>query len=123
MNFEKKEYETALELTAKINYTFFVFKFEAKVLTLKLYYELKLPEQAFSLTDSFSHFLSKNRRVSERYKEPFMNFIKYLKILFRNYGNNNLTGYDLKEMKKTLSALRYVISKRWIIDKIEEFET
>ena len=50
-----------MEQTGKINYTFLVFKFDAKVLTLKLYYELKMPEPALSLIDSFSHFLSKKK--------------------------------------------------------------
>jgi len=74
------------------------------------------------LIDSFSHFLSKNRKVSERYKEPFMNFLRYLKILFRNNQNNNLTVFDLTEMEKTISELKYVISKRWIMDKIKEIK-
>ena len=51
-----------------------------------------------------------------------MNFLRYLKILFRNNQNNNLTVFDLTEMEKTISELKYVISKRWIMDKIKEIK-
>lgn len=120
LNFERNQFETALEQAGKINYTFFVFKFEARVLMLKLYYELKSFEPALSLIDTFSHFLSKSKIVSDGYKEPFTNFLKYLKILIRNSQNRNLNSYDTAEMKKTVAELKYVISKRWIIEKIEE---
>jgi hypothetical protein len=121
LNFERENYEAALQYISKVNYRFFVFKYEAKVLMLKLYYELKAYEQALSLIDSFTHFLMKNRKVPEFYKESFMTFLKYVKALIKL---THSPGKEKEiETEITLSKAEgeiQLINKRWIMKKIEE---
>ncbi len=121
INFEKGSFGEALEHVSKINYNFFVFKFDAKVLTLKLHYEMKSFEPALSLVDSFTHFLSKNKIVTEFNKESFMNFLKFFKILIKCSGSKiNKQKFDLDEINIDLSKTKYVIGKKWLVEKIEE---
>lgn len=119
--FEKKEYLNALEFISKVNYTFFVFKYEAKILSLKIHYELESFEPALSLIDSFSHFLSKNKIVSVSNKEPFMNFLKFLKLLIRRKSQpENGTELAVSELLNQAESMEHFISKRWIVEKIKQ---
>jgi hypothetical protein len=123
VSFEKKKFETALEHISRVNYGFFVFKFEAKILMLKIYYELKSFEPGLSLIDSFAHFLLNNKRVSETYREPFMNFLKFLKLLIKASNNKNVSGrFDIAELSKKASETKHLISKKWILEKACELE-
>lgn len=120
LSFEREEYSKAIEYISKVNYSFFVFKYEAKILMLKIYYELKLFEQVLSLIDSFSHFLAKNKSVSEINKEPFNIFLKFIKQLVKL--NSNLKKEDKFksiELLKQAESSEHFISKRWIIEKIK----
>ena len=121
LNFERKQFAEALEQISKVNYNFFVFKFEAKTLTMKLLYELQLFEQGLSLIDSFSHFLSKNKMVSEIYKRQFMNFLKYCRILIkRSQKKEQFTKVDVAELKKQINGEKEIINKNWLLEKAEE---
>jgi hypothetical protein len=119
LNFEKSMYEDALREINRVNQDFFVFKFDAKVIMLKIFYELNLFEQAFSLIDSFSHFLSKNRTVPLLEKERFGNFLKHVKNLIKVKSGalmfdefSHLRGIDIEN----------IISKRWVLEKAEELK-
>lgn len=123
LNFERGLPDKALEYISKVNYSFFVFKYEAKILMLKIYYELKAYEPAISLIDTFSHFLTKNKKVSEIYKEPFMKFLKYLKILIKNKFNPDKDKkYKSAELFLTAENSSHFINKKWILEKIKEME-
>jgi hypothetical protein len=121
LDFERNNFESALENISKVNYTFFVFKFEAKVLMLKIYYEMRLFDAAESLIDSFSHFLSKNKIVSSIYREQFMNFLRFLKALIRcaNSGKPGIRT-ELHELKKKIEQTPSVINKSWLLEKAGE---
>lgn len=122
LSFERKKYETALEHISKVNHAFFVFKFEAKVLMLKIYYELKSFEPSLSLIDSFSHFLLKNKKVSKIFREPFMNFLKFLKLLIKASNNSTSNRFDIAELCKKASETKPLIGRRWILEKSRELE-
>ncbi len=123
LNYERKRYSAALEQISKVNYSFFVFKFEAKTLTMKLLYELGLYEQALSLADSFSHFLSKNKIVSEIYKRQFMNFVKFSRLLIkRSNGTGRTSLMEAGGLKKDIADTKDIINKNWLLEKAEELD-
>jgi hypothetical protein len=119
--FERKKYDEALEYIIKVNHTFFVFKYEAKILMLKIYYELNSYEQAISLIDSFSHFLTKNKNVSFTYKETFMTFLKFLKLLIKQrLDQDRVNKYNKHELLKQAENTEHFMSKAWILEKIKQ---
>src|SRR5438876_5759997 len=77
LNFERRNYEAALRAIIKVSYKFFFFKYDAKILMLKIYYELREYVPALSMIDSFSHFLGKNRLVTEVDRARFGSFLKF----------------------------------------------
>lgn len=118
--FERKKFDEAVELISRVNYSFFVFKYEAKVLMIKIYYELNLFEQDLSLIDSFSHFLTKNKNVSAEYKESFNNFLKFVKILIRQKNIPEKTSkFTVNEVLMKAESMDHFISKRWVLEKIK----
>lgn len=120
INFGKCEFETALEEITKVRYDYFAFKFDVRLLTLKIYYEMNLFEPALSLIDSFSHFLSNNKNVSVQQKESFGNFLKFLKQLVRIKSNDLIK--DSIELKREINSVKTVISKNWLLEKVSELE-
>ncbi len=116
--FEKKDYARALEEISGVRYDFFVFKYDIRILTLKIYYEMNSFESALSLIDTFTHFLTNSKSTSESYKEGFFNFLKYVRQFIRIK-----TGSDkiyIGQIKKEILATAKLINKNWILEKAEE---
>lgn len=114
--FEKGEFENALFQINKVNYNFFVFKYDARVLILKIYYELDLIEQVYSMIDSFSHFLTNNKNIHKHDKERFGKFLKYMRFMMKL--NNNSNGAEYQSLIDMLTNDTAVIAKKWIQEKL-----
>lgn len=116
--FEKNKFESSLEEISKVKYKYFIYKYDVKLLMLKSYYELGYFENALFLIDSFSHFLSKNRTVSELEKERFGNFLLNLKSLIKiKTGSASGKGDDLYRI---ISGIRVINSRKWLLEKAKE---
>jgi len=65
ISFGMEQYEEALVNISKVKYALVNFKVDVKVLSLKIYYELKLTEQAYSMADTFKHNLKSYNEMPE----------------------------------------------------------
>lgn len=70
------KYEDSLEYISKVKYDLAHFKLDVKILMLKIFYELKLVEQAHSLTDTFRYFIKSSTKMREKIKESYNNLLK-----------------------------------------------
>ena len=114
----KKEYETALSWASKINHEFFLFKFDLKNMLLIIYYELDYFESAFSLVDSYKHYLSNSKEITSFYKVPLNNFLKlYFDLLKIKNRQGKETASFVKNKIKKESQL---ISKNWLLEKADQ---
>jgi len=103
LNYTRKEFNTAMEFLSRVSMLDVSFKLEVNVLQLMIYYDTSSGEPFYSLIDSFSHLLSKNRLVSERKKKLNGNFINFIKELYRIKGKNPGTkDFDVKEIRKKI---------------------
>jgi len=116
LSFEMNDFEKALEFTGKVNYELFVFKYDIKLLLLKIFYEKNCYEEALSLIDSFKHFLSGNKTVSEYYRNNYMLFLKYYKELLNMKIQNSTEDSEL--LKNKINSEKNLISKTWLLEKI-----
>ena len=91
---------------------------DIKSWTLKNYYELEYFEQAFSLIDSYKHFLTKNKSLSDHFRERHMNFLKFSEELFKIKSRINVKPDA--GIKKHLDNTVNIVHKEWLSEKISE---
>lgn len=117
--YDAKEYSRALEEASQVKLRNFVFKLDVRLLTFKIYYDMKADEEALSLTDSFTHFLNSNKSF-EYYREGFINFLKAARQLLRIRSGDSSAdpGLILKEIKK----IKKISNRSWLIEKASELE-
>lgn len=118
IHFSKKEFEKALVEINEVRYNFFVYKYDVRILTLKIYYELNYFEQALSLLDTFSHFLAGNKKVSEELKQSFTGFLFFLRklIKIRSGTKEDSPGMLIQKIKRT----EKLNNKKWLLEKAVE---
>ncbi|HEY3251596.1 MAG TPA: hypothetical protein VGK25_10810 [Ignavibacteria bacterium] len=116
--FERGDYNMALELINKVKYKYFHFKEYVRALTLRIYYELNYFEQAFSLIDSFTHFLNTNNRIDPEMKLKSLNFINFTKNLLKLKTG---TGIRIKPNVLENEILHATVNdKNWLLKKVKE---
>lgn len=112
--FEKREYEKALSYAYKINFKEPNFKIQSKFLLFRIFFELNLYEQAYSVINTFLHTLKLEDLSSEvkaRYELTFKNSLKFLKI----YSKKNDDEIELFRRKINLQNF---IGKKWMLEKL-----
>jgi hypothetical protein len=120
--FRKKQFENALESLSKIKgFKYFQHKIKVRNLSLMIYYELKYNEQAFALINSYSRFLTSNKRVRPEQKEAELNFLSLIKELFKA-SENGINGPDLIKLKKNTAGSNLLSRKEWLMEKINELK-
>lgn len=123
VNFYRGNYRESLDCLNKIKpVKRWEFKLAVKELTMMLYYELSMIQEAFYLADSFRHFVSKlgayfpEERVISR-----NNFLKYYLRLLKIKENRSAKGID--EINMDLENKKLVIFNRfWLGEKLKELE-
>lgn len=114
--FEEKNFDESLEALSRIDFEIFHFKIDIRILQLKIFFELNLHEEAYSLIDTFRHFISNNKFISERYKINCQNFINFCYRLFRQKENRDYA--ELISLKKEISKNSF--NKDWLLKKADE---
>ena len=116
--FIKKEFDKSLESVSEINQELFLFKPDLRNLMLKIYYEVNYIEPAFSLVDSYKHFLSNTNEVTNSFKEKYTKFLNFyfqlLKIKIKQSKEHPSYYKEMIEKEKEL------INKIWLLEKAEE---
>lgn len=117
LHYAKNEFDLALNYLSKINIDTFQLKYILRNLEVIISYEKNDPVAFTYLKDTHKHFLSKNKSVSERYKESNMKFLSYVNTLFKLRERSNKTEKEfvMKDLMKD-----NVVNKVWLIEKFKE---
>jgi hypothetical protein len=123
--FHKKEYTQALASIAEFNINEqsagdFAFTRDMRTLFLQIYFELGYINEAFYSIDSFSHYLKNNKKINQKNRTYFGNFVKYYKELLTMVSKENYS--NLGKLKKNIAANK-IIRKSWLLEKISEIES
>lgn len=115
---EQNKFEPALVYLNKVKYDYFLFKNDVKNMMLKCYYELGHIEEAFSLIDTYKHFLSKNKMVSESNKLSNLNFLRFFSELL-----NAKTGkpIECRHLLAKINETANITNKQWLVEKLSQF--
>lgn len=119
--FNLKDYGNALaSISKKFDNEVFLFKTDVKNLMLQIYYELDHIEQAYSLVDSYKHFLSKTKEISESHKEVFNNFLKYYFALLKLKSGQSKESPSF--IKSKIEKEKNIVNRTWLLEKIKELK-
>ena len=123
LSFQRNDFSNSLENIMKVKYEYFTLKMDVKSWMLKIFYELKYYEQALSFIDSYRHFLSKNKSLSEHFKERHLYFLKYTGELLKMSSQSGKPGkLKLSEIRHIIGNTGNVVHKEWLIEKLNELE-
>lgn len=117
LHYSKNEFDKSLDFIGKISVDTFQMKYFLRNLQIMISYEINDFEMFMFLMDSHKHFLSKNKSVSESYRESNMKFLSYTKILFKIRESNDRSELELTQ-KNLLTEV--MVNKYWLIDKFRE---
>jgi len=120
IHYYKGDFSKALKFNNKIDFSLFAFKYDARLLQFKIYYELDYFNEAYSLIDTHKHFIANNKNVSDYYKEMHKNFLNYYLIITRSKEGKQKD--NLRSLKKEITATNNIVSKHWLLDKIKTLE-
>jgi len=113
----KKDYETALQHTSKVDLTAFFIKPTLFALQLKIYFELNYVDEALSIIDTFRHYIAKNKQSTGIVKKARADFLSiYNKLIMYKNGRRANTIDKLNSMITRSDALH----KKWLLQKLNE---
>jgi hypothetical protein len=118
IKFSEEDYETALEYLSKIKLYDIHTKIEVKELSAKIYFEMKMEDMLYSLTDTFRHLISNSKFLTTSRKVSNSNFIKYIKKLYKI--NMHPNKGDLAEIKQMIKNEELLENRLWLDKKIED---
>lgn len=122
---KKGNYEKALSYFARTNFSSYLLKVQVKIIQCRLFFELKMFEQALSAIDSFRHYLQREKMLTEAHKGTFYEFLIFLGQLIRA---QEIEGK--KDKQTELGILKNEVNrmstntfgvKLWLIDKINGY--
>lgn len=116
---KKGEFEKSLEECSKVKFENNLLNQNTKLIILINYYELKEFDAAISFIDSFLHFVSDNKKMSDDYSEYLGNCAKYLKRLIQ-LNDNVYNSEKISSLKHDIENETKLFGKRWLLKKINE---
>lgn len=120
INFEKKNFEKAIEHLQNVKTDQFFLKVDVKNISLMAYYELNYTEPVISLIDSYKHFLTDNKFLTDEYKENNLRFINALHTLTTLQEKNNKN--KISDLKDRIVKFKNDRKMEWLLEKIDQIK-
>lgn len=117
LHFYKKHYSEVLKLLQQLEYEDVFYNLDAKVMLLKIYYELHEFEALDSLIESFRTFLRRNKLISTQHRTNYLNLILFVKKLSRvRYRDHKRRA----KIRADFEATRQIADADWLREKLGE---
>lgn len=117
----KGDYEEALNYISKVKYEMVYFKTDVKTLMLRLFYELKLYDQAFSMIDTLKHHIKKSSLMDDDKRNAFLKYLNYyLKLLKLQTPDRSGRKNEAAILIKQISNEKHMFQTQWLIQKLKE---
>ncbi len=115
--FYKTNYEGSLEHIQKIKFASLPVTVDIYILKAKIFYMIGHLDSALAVADSFRHYITGNKQLSDFHKVNLMNFVKYFKVMLRLSVKTDKS--KIKKLSKELQSMNNTKEKKWLIEKIE----
>lgn len=117
INFERGQFEKALDCINSVKYDYFMFKLDVRNLMFKIYYELEYIEQAYSMLETIKRFLSNSKDLSDVLILRERNFVKFASELLKIRSSKLSYGYDF--LRKKIQNEKVLECKKWLLQKAQ----
>ncbi|MBX7041997.1 MAG: hypothetical protein K1X85_03750 [Ignavibacteria bacterium] len=115
------KYEESLSNIAKVKYDLVAFKSDVKTLMLRIFFELKLEDQAAAMADSARHYIKTAREFNDHSRTGYRNFLNfYMKLLKLRVSDAKSKSEDARILGKEMDAEKNLIQRKWLMEKIGE---
>lgn len=115
LNFEKKDYDSAMRLLVQTDFDDILINLNAKTMLFKMYYELDEIDALESLLESMRTYIQR-KEVMGYHKSNYQNIIRYTKKLVRINPYDN--GQRDKLRQEILSA-NPLTEREWLLEQLE----
>ncbi len=117
VEFYRKNFGKVLEHLYRVNYEDVWYNINAKTLQIAAYYELDELDALESLLQSFRMFIKREKSLSVARKNHYLNLIKYTQALIKIPFKDKV---KLLKLKDEISATQGIVSKPWLLEKIDQ---
>lgn len=116
LHYSQKRYEEAMLRLQRVEYDDLFLNLDAKVMLLKMYYELGEWEVLDSLITSFRSFLSRKKAIGYHY-ENYRNIIRFTrKLLEVNHYDKNAK----QQLKEEILATSALAERKWLVAQLDQ---
>ncbi|MEO8446511.1 MAG: hypothetical protein ABI528_03400, partial [bacterium] len=117
----RKEYDNALEKLSVIIPGDKSAKLLVDLVQLKIYFCKNETESFLSMTDSMRHFLKRNKDIKNESRIVYGNFVLFLKKLYLlKISSPAIDRSELYMLQKKILGNNEIISKKWLLEKVDE---
>ncbi len=122
ISYSRGKLEVALKHFSRSNFQNFIFKVQVKIMLLKIYYYLKMYEQAEAMIDTFRHFVGREENLLSEHRDAYYQFLKLAGELIRvnESGGPDERDFRLKKIKseaEKIPANPFRI-KVWLLEEL-----
>ncbi len=111
LEYERKNYDKALDLLNKADFTDLLINLSAKTIAMKIYYELEAFDLLYSHLEAMKKFISR-KEIIAYHKKNYLNTIKFTKKILELPISNRAVKKQLSVEIETTSA---VAEKDWLL--------
>ena len=112
--YRKENYKDAQYHLLLVEYSDVFYSLGAKTMLLKIYYENQEIESLLSLIASFSIFLRRNKKISNNFRETYLNFATLLSQIVR------ATKDKIPKVINNINDTELVTNRSWLLQICEE---
>jgi len=114
------EFDRSLENILKVKYDLAIFKVDVKIIMLRIFYELEMTEQFYSLADTFKHYIKNSGQFASEDNKAYNNYVNFFVKILKQKSSANRNGAGL--IKDQINKEKYLYDKSWLIGKLDEID-
>ena len=112
----KKEHEEVISYLSKVDFEDIWYNISSKTMLIATYYEQEEFLVLENLLTSFAAFIRREKSMQDNLKKAYLNFIKMVTKLVKLFP---ITNKKLNKLEAEIKELKPMISKSWILEKID----
>lgn len=122
--YSTQNYKSALQALYNVVFTNWTYHTGAKMIQLRIYYELDEGEALYSLMDAFRNYLKRNQQMTEMDRAMFYNFINVLRKVYKlressGFIRKEKFEKEVQKMELFFQEATPIVSKTWLKEAIE----